>query len=319
MRYYNIVLGGGKQYTSFPNGATDPGALNIVLDAPVTGAANPINSAYIQIWGISLQDISQASNLNNQTIQVYGGFQAGLPLANPAQAGLLVQGYVFQAFGNWIGTDMTLDIVINAGPGPKGQQVNLTHNWPKQMPMSTSVKNALSVAYPGIPVNVNISPNLVLNHDEPGFYRNITQFATYIKQVSKDIMNSSTYNGVNIVFNNNTINVFDNTMPTSKTTAILYQDLIGQPTWIDAPNIQVKCAMRGDLSVGNMITLPQTLVNNTQQAQSSLVNQSLSFQGSFQIQSLRHIGNFRQPDAASWVTVIDAFPTQTGASPSASS
>ena len=33
---------------------------------------------------------------------------------------------------------------------------------------------------------------------------------------------------------------------------------------------------------------------------------SLVFQGQFTVAKVRHVGNFRQPDAASWITIIDA-------------
>jgi hypothetical protein len=68
--------------------------------------------------------------------------------------------------------------------------------------------------------------------------------------------------------------------------------------------------MRADLKVGSQVSLPKTQVSNTQAAQSSLVNQKVAFQGNFQLQSMRHIGNSRQPDGNSWVTVFEAFPLQ---------
>ena len=89
-----------------------------------------------------------------------------------------------------------------------------------------------------------------------------------------------------------------------------FQDLIGQPTWIEAPFIQFKTMMRADLKVGDQVTLPKTLVTNSAQAQSSLINQQVAFQGKFQIQTIRHVGNFRQATGDAWVTVFDAFPLQ---------
>ena len=42
---------------------------------------------------------------------------AGLPLANPAQSGVFVQGQVYQAYGNWIGENMSLTLeIVPAGP-----------------------------------------------------------------------------------------------------------------------------------------------------------------------------------------------------------
>ena len=32
------------------------------------------------------------------------------------------------------------------------------------------------------------------------------------------------------------------------------------------------------------------------------------FQGTFQLEMVRHVGNFRQPDAQSWITTFNAHP-----------
>jgi hypothetical protein len=84
-----------------------------------------------------------------------------LPLANPAQAGLLVQGYIWQAFGNWIGTDQSIDLIIAPGPPPPdinnlSVPPNLTLNWQQGQSMSDAIKNALTTAYPGFTVNADL-------------------------------------------------------------------------------------------------------------------------------------------------------------------
>src|SRR6202012_5056198 len=95
VRFYDIVITDpdtGKQvkrFTSYLNGKTDPGALDIEIDLPVASFAQPMGSsgAFVRIWGISLADIGQASNLNGKRISISGGIQKGLPLANPQQSG----------------------------------------------------------------------------------------------------------------------------------------------------------------------------------------------------------------------------------------
>lgn len=325
MRYYNIVLtdaAGGqaaRQFTSFVGGQSIAGALNVELDIPVAPFATPSGDAYVRIWGISLADIAQASDLNNKAIAVYGGMQKGLPLANPAQAGLLVRGYVFQAFGNWIGTDQTLDLVIRAGSPPTASagsaqpaQRNVILLWPAGTSLANALKVTLSTAYPGYTIEVNISASLVRPNDVVGVYPDLTTFAQYIKQATQAILGGA-YAGVDILLTDKTISVYDGTSTSAGSstgkaanTQIAFQDLIGQPTWIEPAKINFKCVMRADLKVGDTVTMPPTLTTNSAQAQSSLLNQKATFQGGFQIVDLRHVGNFRQPDAASWVTVIDA-------------
>ena len=85
---------------------------------PAHGVGN--NNAFVRLYGIPMDMLSQASDLSNKTISVYGGFwgggfnKAALPLAYKEApfAGLLVTGSILTAMGNWKGQDMTLDIFI---------------------------------------------------------------------------------------------------------------------------------------------------------------------------------------------------------------
>lgn len=336
MRYYKIAISdpssgtvisppgfagllGDATYTSFVNGKTLPGAWNVELDVPVIGAATPMGSALARVWGISRQEIGQANDLAGKNISIYGGMQKGLPLANPAQAGLLVKGFIFQAFGNWIGTDQTLDLVINPGsatsssPGGSGTLAhpkNLVLNWTAGTPLADALKSTLSTAFPGTTATINIDAGIVRSNDEVGYFPTLEQLAIYVRRTSRDIIKTKGYAGVTIVPNQNSFSVFDGTQQqaASQPKQIAFQDLIGQPTWIEAPNISIKTVMRADLNVGDSIMLPQTITTNTQQASSSLVNQQASFQGGFIVISMRHVGNFRQPSADAWVTVMEAAP-----------
>ena len=107
MRFYRIEIDGGSTvFTSYANGQNIQGALQVELDIPVAAMHSPDNAgAFVKIWGVPLSMISQANNLNFKGIKVYGGFQKGLPLANPKQSGFLVRGFISQSFGNWQGTD----------------------------------------------------------------------------------------------------------------------------------------------------------------------------------------------------------------------
>lgn len=325
MRYYSIVISdptSGKvvtppsltgafsdaSYTSYANGQTLSNALNIELDLPVYPFAVPAGNGFVRVWGISLQEIGQASDLHGKAIQVYGGMQSGLPLANPKQNGLLAQGYIFQAFGNWIGTDMTLDLIIRPTPTVTAPP-NLVFNWVKGTSLSDAIKSTISTAFPGYTTNINISADLVLQNDETGYYSNLAQFSQYVKQISQSIVNSPTYNGVDILIKEKTFNVFDGTSQ-APPKQLQFQDLIGQPTWIAPTQMQAKFVMRADLNVGDFIKFPITPVVSSAQSVSPLVNQKLTFQGTFFVNEIHHYGNFRQADAASWVTVVTASAVQ---------
>ena len=333
MRYYSISITNPKtgqlfrppsfgslnlpfSYGSFLNGKTLSAAWNVEINIPVVEAGLPSGDAWVRVWGISLQEIAQASDLNNMLISVYGGMQKGLPLANPAQAGLIAQGYILQAFGNWIGVDQTLDLIIQPGPPPTGAALttptprNLVLNWLAGQQLSTALGNTLSAAYPGVQQQVNVSSKLVRADNVVGYYASLEQLAQFVKSVTRQQL-GGTYPGVGITLANNTLTVSDGT--TAGTTAspqvqLAFQDLIGQPTWVNSPNISVKTVMRADLKVGSQFKLPPAIITNTAQAASYITNQKAAFQGGFMVQSMFHYGNFRQPDAASWVTVIEGTP-----------
>jgi len=333
VRYYSIVITNPKtgqvfrppgfaglnlpfSYGSLLNGKTLSAAWNVEVNIPVIEAGLPSGDAWVRVWGISLQEIAQASDLNNMLISVYGGMQKGLPLANPAQAGLLAQGYILQAFGNWIGVDQTLDLIIQPGPPPTGAALttptprNLVLNWIAGQQLSTTLAITLSTAYPGVQQKGTISSRLVRADAVVGYYANLEQLAQFIKLTTRQQLGGA-YQGVAITLANNTLTVSDGT--TTGTTQspqvqLAFQDLIGQPTWVNSPNISIKTVMRADLKVGQQFKLPPAIITNTAQAASFITNQKAAFQGGFQVQSMFHYGNFRQPDAASWATVIEGTP-----------
>jgi hypothetical protein len=326
MRYYSIVLGGGSPPKNFPsipgagapgatwtsqiNGQNDPGALDIELDVFTTSFAIPSGNSFVRVWGIPLQQLSQASQLNKVAIDVYAGMAQGLPLANPAQQGLIAHGTIFPGFGNWIDTDMTLDMVLQSPfgsgniPDTPRQPAPIVHNWQQGQPLATAIKNTLTTAFPGFTPQVSISPNLILNYTDTGFYRTIESYAGYIRDISQSIMGSSNYPGVHIFPNGKNLTVTDGTQSGASPKQIQFQDLVGQPTWLGLNTISVKTIMRGDIRGGSKITLPQTLAV-TSAASSSQFRQSSASQGTFLVQSVRHVGRFRQPDGHLWCSIFE--------------
>jgi hypothetical protein len=334
VRYYKISLfnqqgqlwhppgdaDGPASYYSWNNGNI-PGARLVELDLPVYDFSNPTGGASLRIWGVSQSEIAQAQNFAQPdftgqpyTITVEGGMQAGLPLANPSQNGLLVSGQVFQSFGNNVGLNKTLDIVITPGTGSITQPKNISITVPKGTALQDLIQQVITQAFPTYKAQININPNLQVTEEASFALGTMTQFATWIKNLSVGINgnNASTYQGVRIAVKNNLFIVYDGTTSGSPK-SINFQDLVGQPTWIQPLLIQSKFIMRADLSVADFIKLPPGLVTTTQTGAvpaGTGISQSLAFQGSFQIQSERHIGNSRSPDGEQWVTVVEAVPTQ---------
>jgi hypothetical protein len=319
LRYYKIVITNpaGKvtnTYTSFVNGMTDLGALDIELDISVAPYASPYpNRSFIKIWGIPLQSISQSQNLNGSTIQVFGGMQKGLPLANPAQAGLLVTGTILQAFSNWVGLDQTLDFVLGSPVGSNKSPMNIILNWKAGTPINVAIQNSLNASFPGYTITSNVKQGIVTAHDEVGYFASLDQFAMKMRELSIAIVGgTSEYNGVDIVLKEKAFAVYDGTTANTPK-QIAFTDLIGQPTWLDPQHIQFITVMRADISLNDYIKLPPTPITTTA-ANLSQYRDSSVFQGIFPVRNIRHVGRFRQADAGSWLTVFDGFGDGSGKS-----
>ena len=331
MRYYDIKIWSPgvdistatplREYTSYPKfilgRQNDPGALNVILDIYSQNSAAQVQQGIVQIWGVALSDLLQANNFTNCQIQIYAGFQKGMPLNNQNQSGLILSGLIFQAFGNWQGTDMTLDLVVVNNGALASQNSNLVLNWLSGTQLSVAIKTTLQIAFPGNKVLVSISDKLSVNYDVVGVYLSLPALAQAVKEFTASIIGGS-YTGVEILtLPSGDISVFDSTK-TSSPIAIAFQDLIGQPTWIDVLKMQFVCPMRADLAIGDIVTMPQGLLGgsngfgapgavNTTAASLPLARQQSAFKGNFVLtDAIHHMGCFRQPDGQSWVTVFTA-------------
>lgn len=323
MRYYDVTIesttvDGGVSplvpvtYTSMDaNGNFLPTALQCELDLPVNSFAAPAGLGTIKLRGVSFADLSQSNYLVKRNVTVRGGMTKGLPLAKPAQAGVLFQGFVYQAFGNWQGNDVSLDLILAPVAGSAATPVNLAGKWVKGQGMQAFIEQMLTQAYPGCTITGTLSSNLTATQDVPIKYTNMFDFSTWALRTSLTVNNqrnnaAATYLGVQITQRgNNQFYLFDGTVSPTPT-VIDYTDLIGNGTWLGIAQVQFKVVLRADVAVGDLIQLPDkanliNIVNSFSQ-----YRQGVSFKNQFIVTRVRHLGNSRQVDADSWVTIIDA-------------
>ena len=341
MRYYKIVLtsqaassssgssttatvGKSLTFTTHPNGvhsSPDPGALHVILDVPVTTFDQPNGAAYVEIRGVDIYTISQASNLQGYKIQIYGGMGTGFELAKPSQSGLLLVGSVYQAFGNWLGTDMSLNLMVQPFSAPITQDSSpkFVWHWAKGQSIQDAINKCITSAMPGYKCSFSLASTLTGTHDDLGFYNDFSSLAEVILNASRSVNKASDYYGVQFFVAGTTFYVFDNAS-SANPKKIEFTDLVGQPTWlgpVDYPKIMLQTVMRADLTLNDVITMPlfnqtgsQTLAGYGTIAPSGQSIQTPKdrslFQGNFQITSLRHIGDSRNPDGGAWVSVIEA-------------
>ncbi len=315
MRYYDLAVtqpGSGaivKRWTSYPNGKPDSSALNVLFDMPIAPYALPLGNQSITIEGISLGDLSEAQQFAGMNCTLKGGMGGGLPLENPKQAGLIAQGRIFQSFGNWVGTDMRLDFILNPAIFTHKVKGRFVLHWPPGEWLGTAISNMLKAAYTGnnaMNVSVNISPSLINTYDNSHAAVTLSGMAAFLANATALAPNGP----VQITIQNGTIIVFDKTYQPAPI-QIVFTDLIGQPTWIDVNVMQIKTVMRSDLLVGSMINMPKGyldapgfIVTSAQSMPSQLKYKS-TFTQSFQVVKLRQIGNFRSSDSGEWSTILN--------------
>lgn len=328
MRYYDLKIldinpdgsGSGavlKQYTSTNDGTVtgqnNGAALKIEFDIPVASYSSPMGGSFIKVWGIDFTDISSTKNWTNKQIQFSAGLTKGLPLANPSQAGLMFVGNVLQAFGNWQGTQLSLDILVYAGGGTPNTPLNLYWNWVKGQPMANALEQILTLVFKR-PPTIRINPNLVFTETQVGYYIDLTALGKYVYNQSLKIINDPAYNGVQIVNNQGNLIVYDNTVTATEITQLDLNDFVSQPTWIQLNEMQMDLVLRTDLQVGDFINLPP-YTNPINTAQSySIYRNDATFDSTqpLQVQRIRHLGSSRQLDANSWKTVVNCTYISTG-------
>lgn len=317
MRFYEITISPRENYpnafapvtftTLDEKGFNNGSALKIDIDLFQTWFHQPAQSGYVRIHGVSFEQINQSSNYNGARVKIKVGMSKGLPFANPAQQGEIIDGTVFQAFGNWQGNLVSLDLIIIPAEINPDVKANLSFIWNKGETLENAIKQTLKNAYPTINVFGTLSQDLVYTETQALAYTNMESFSTAMNNISKQIIKEPNYLGASIVPTSYGFLIADGTATPDKKTKIEFTDLIGNLTWIDTYTVQAKVVMRGDLNVGQYIEFPKgTPVTNTVQSFSQFRN-NVSFQGVFYINKIRHVGNSRQADANSWVTIIDAY------------
>lgn len=317
-----------KHYSSLKNGVYNPGNLMIEFDIQRFGESTPKGESCITIWGISPREMQQArQDMFGMGIEMEVGMSPGLPLASAGVRGLVLKGTIWQVLGNWQGTELRMDLIVTAAPISEVDPaplapINLTLPWTKGRKLSDALFDCFRTLG-GYTFSISISDMLVNNYDANSFCGSLSDLAKYLNTASKSIIKDKDYKGIEIaVINGREIRVYDNDFDNQQTkdagagakyrrdhpTQLKFTDLIGQPTWIQYGKIAIPCVMRGDIHVGDYILMPKDSRPMVQASSYSQFRDESAFKGLFLVNSVRLLGNSRQPDANSWVTVIEASP-----------
>jgi hypothetical protein len=292
--------------------------LRVDLDIYQNAYHQYASNGYVRVFGINLKDLGQIGNYNpvissdGRKVQLCGiaiqvGMSKGLPYANPKQRGIILQGAIIQAFANWQGTEVTLDLVIVPGYVDPNALSNIPFVMKKGQELTEAVKTALGIAYPATPINGSFTNGLVYTEDTQAQNFDLLTLSSTVNQISKTIKKDPTYTGAVITVNSEGFFLTDSAITPTATRQIAFTDVIGNLTWLGINTIQAKVVMRGDLNIGDYISFQSgipvlNVVNNNSQYRNRI-----SFTGVFFITKLHHVGSSRQADGNSWVTIIEAI------------
>jgi len=299
----------------------DPGAPLVEIDITTAPADTVGTAGSITVWGQPVSLLKQSQGFYNKKYSLSVGMAQGLPLATQQspQAGQILGGtdVITGVFSSFEGLTQYLGFGLGGYPANRGTPApfaasnqfpvrNIVLNWQKGAPLSQALMQCFQTAYPELQASVNVSPNLVANQNNLHFAGAIAELNSWLREFTIGEYSNSMpqqYQGVSIVMGNGKIAAHDGTK-TSGAKQIQFTDLIGQPTFIERNEISFKTVMRGDLSVGDAITLPQGQILNV--SGNLGLGAELAVSGSWTINQLRWIGNSRNPNGDAWCTVIQA-------------
>ena len=311
----------GVTWTSVTNGVFNPAALLVEFDFfSYADASIGQDGATITIHGVGLQNISQAQQFVGQNVAVSAGMSGGLPLENPAQKGLILNGPIWQSWANWVGTEMDLNFLVYGAAYTPTTPGNFVLNWLAGTSLQDALTTTLNAAYG----SHNITPSFFLSKPyilgRPVISQHLTLGA--LADTVKSTTATPDFPGVTISTpGNGTILITDNLGTQANPKQINFNDLIGQPTWIAKATIIVTTVMRADIQIGSLILMPQGIqgpggvtISNVSPTGvlPSTPNFATAFQGQFRVTAIRHVGNSRDTGPTAWVTMFQcqqAAPT----------
>ncbi|EFE63995.1 hypothetical protein ACW6MR_004264 [Escherichia coli] len=328
MRYYRLEIinpktgkppvdSNGKPIGPFDTSETPGCGLHVEFDFEVTGLDVVCSGTMLTIYGLPIDMLKQSVSLQGGLVRMKAGFVQGLPLANKDQQGEVIYGEIYLAYANWIGTNQTLNLVINPSirKTDDGKPFSIEGQGEAGERVGDVLVRALQKAYPNKLIDCTVSDNLVLPEPWTGKYTEIGSLAMVVKNASIAMMRNERYSGIAISILSDRIRIYDNASAKwGEPKTIHAHELVGQPTWIAPFTVSFKCPMRGDIRCGDVVNLPEglysgaaSIVMANTMAPGVISKNSTTFTGKFLVKSVRHIGSYLTADGDAWVTVFEAY------------
>lgn len=197
MRYYRLEIinpktgkppvdSNGKPIGPFDTNETPGCGLHVEFDFEVTGLDVVCSGTMLTIYGLPIDMLKQSVSLQGCLVRMKAGFVQGLPLANKDQQGEVIYGEIYLAYANWIGTNQTLNLVINPSirKTDDGKPFSIEGQGEAGERVGDVLVRALQKAYPNKLIDCTVSDNLVLPEPWTGKYTEIGSLAMVVKNAS---------------------------------------------------------------------------------------------------------------------------------------
>lgn len=292
----------------------------ITLNSPTSFDENGVGGTAITIRGVDIQTVRHAHKFVGKILRLQAGMGVGLPLSNPHQTGTILLGTILSAVGNWVGTEMSLTLYVQnyvSEPGSPDYPVNgwnplrrqadhLQFNCKKGADMRGAIEKSLVEAAGYYNIDKKYWPNPIpCPRDIAGTYTTFSDLLKGLGNIWQDCFKES----LDLRIRGQTITIFpkDHKPPPKQ---ILFEELIGQPTWDEVAKMTFTCPMRGDIGVNDIVELPETFAEVTAQGADAIAlpkNRSL-LAGRFQVLKISHLGQLRSPDGQQWASTFFCAP-----------
>lgn len=317
-----------------PNDEFHPNALEIefqINETSIDSFDSPSGNASITIHGVDMHRIKTASRLVGSTVVLKAGMGKGLPLSNPNQTGEILHGTVLTAVGNWVGVAMDLTLYLSnhvippqdiTFPTVEGVAKQIDSSKPRNthypfhclrgQDLRQAMKLSLQRINPDYDTEFNVKDPIPAPEDLYGSYPNFTELCAAMSE----FWHQATKKRLRIYPHGTVFSCYEDGRA-EVTHDILFEELIGQPSWDGVANISFTTAMRGDLKVGDVIRLPLSdtptpsgygVISATGTEAIGLQRNRVLFSGTYLITGISHLGQFRSPDGQQWASTFFCVP-----------
>lgn len=318
MRYYRILID-EKELCS--QSLENPTGLQIQFDIKTADEGSTANSQ-VSVYNPPLWMFGEYNKLYNKKLKLFAGLSE-TPITQmigivPPKQDLITSGYIAGIFPDWNGSNMQMTFILNQSPpylaatdgridlasAPGAYQFNLQ----KGVSPDKQIRECLDAVAPGVPFVSRVSDFLTPSTCETPIYQ-VGNLASLLASWGLRLM----MGGEGYIMDGRENPSFGQRVQLKKT------DFLTQPSALDISTIAITTFLRGDIRMGDLVTMPEKFFVGISQIGDSLQNSTgledwlkatgknvfSMFSGSYLVNKIWHVGDLRNTDVQAWATHME--------------